>query len=47
MFNVLKSKCNQNIVDSSASYVNYPKNAILSAAIYDQVPKGLRDVIGP
>ena len=46
MFNVLKSKCNQQIVDSSTSYVNYSRNAPLSAAIYDQVPHGLRDVIG-
>lgn len=46
MFNVLKSKCNKNIVDSASSYVNCPGNEPLTAAIYDQVPRGLRDVIG-
>lgn len=45
MFNVLKSKCNKNIVDSATSYVNCPGNAPLASAIYDQVPRGLRDVI--
>lgn len=46
MFNVLKSKCNKSIVDSASSYVNYPGNTPLANAIHDQVPKGLRDVIG-
>jgi hypothetical protein len=45
MFNVLKSKCNKNIVDSATSYVNCPGNTPLAAAIYDQVPRGLRDVV--
>lgn len=47
MFNVLKSKCNKNICDSAYSYSNNKKNDILKGAIYDQVPRGLRDVIGP
>jgi hypothetical protein len=47
MFNVLKSKCNKNTVDSAYSYTNHPQNRALSAAIYDQVPRGLRDIIGP
>lgn len=47
MFNVLKAKCNKNISDSSSSFINNSNNAGLGAAIYDQVPRGLRDVIGP
>lgn len=46
MFNVLKSKCSKTITDSANSYVNYPGNAPLANAIYDQVPKGLRDIVG-
>ncbi len=47
MFNVLKSKCNKNICESAYSYSNNKKNDVLKGAIYDQVPRGLRDVIGP
>lgn len=47
MLNVLKAKCNKNIVDSPSSYVNHLGNTALAAAIYDQVPRALRDVIGP
>ena len=47
MLNVLKSKCNRAIADSIYSHTNHPSNAILAEAIKTQVPKGLRDTIGP
>lgn len=47
MYNVLKTKITNNFSDSSSSFINFEGNHVLSKAIYDQVPKGLRDVVGP
>ena len=46
LVNLMKSKCNETVFDSCYSHTNCSPNEILADAIKQQIPKGIRDIIG-
>jgi hypothetical protein len=45
--NVLKSKVNNNVCPSAFSYSDVPANQEMIKLIKTQIPKGMKDVVGP
>jgi hypothetical protein len=45
--NVLKSKANLNVIPSAFSYSDSPANQELLKIIAKQIPRGIKDVVGP